>query len=282
VKKTVAVLGNCQAQEMERILLTHAPFLDRYALDATTPVFQMTADDMDRFSDRLDHTDILIHQHLGSQFGKIATSEVVQRTRLQRIEFPSMWFSGHIPDAANFRDAAVPKIGHTPSVYQSIIIASAVQRGLGKDETFALYTDPDCIARDDALAFYDSGLAELRRREAQCQAVISDEIEAAGRSTRLFHVMNHPCSRIVVHALNQILAILDVEPVDGATVEDKLSMVRWPIIPAIRQTFDIAGDQTPFVGIPIDLPLFVDYYWTFYTNNPAILETNGAQGRLKD
>lgn len=276
MRPKIAVFGNCQAPAVESLLRTHPPFMDRFELRTAIPIHLMTEEDKQAFHKSAAALDILVMQFLEAHFGCVSTEGLAEATAARRIEFPSLWFNGHLVDSCYFRDESGSKFDDAPFGYSSLVVASAAARGLDEAAAVDLMLNPDTVPPEFVWENYAAGLAELKWRERRCQIFISDLIDRVGPSRRLFHTMNHPALAVILHIANQLLALLDVEPIeDNGDLEDGLTDIVWPVLDSVAKTVGLPP-QHDFKFGPADMSLaeFVQVQYAYYRAKPDVLTTN--------
>ncbi len=270
-KPKLGIFGNCQADEIGRLFSLHRPLLEKYELIRTKPVFLMTQQDREQFVGSAVALDIFICQFTGENYAPATTENLRKRVKGRVLEFPSLWFSGHLPDLFYPTGNTV---NGAPSSYHSAIIASAFDRGLSQAQTESIYEHPGAISYHFLSENYWHGLAELRRREQRCDVTVSDIIIKSGPGIRMFHTMNHPNRAIILHVANQLLRLLAVQPIDDDG-EDHMNAIAWPITAAAANLFGVVKERPfSFGSKAISLSAMIEAYFRWYRNNPTILQEN--------
>lgn len=271
----LGIFGNCQAQAMEGMLAAHPELTNRFEVVPIKPVHEMSEAEKTGLAGVVETLDVFVCQPVSRDYGAIASDYLEGFTRGDTLRFPSMWFSGHIPDAAYFRNEAGAKVGLPEIDYHSRIIAKCFADGRSVNHAVRMFTDPAAIPESVVSRHYDETMGELLRRENECEIKISDLLREKGRAWRGFHVMNHPRGEVLIHAANQILARIGVKPIQQVT--DPLAMIRWPVTASVNAALGSDEPHTmAFPGAVITIEMMVEHYYRLYSEDPSLIRVNEA------
>lgn len=267
----VAVFGNCQAKQIERLLGAHAPFTERHELVVIAPCYEMSTADRAGFIETIKTIDVLLCQHTTEAYAPADSETIRANCRGQILEFPSIWFSGHMPDVTYFHNADGSHIVNWPQ-YHSRIIASAFVRGLSIFTARDLLFDKRTIPADYVRRNYDDGIAHLRLREGRCDFLVTDFIQPHSRT---FHVMNHPDVLVLTHVANGLLDRLGVVRIDYP-INDELGTNRLPITGAAARALGMKVDEYDviFLNERLSTLEMIEKFYAFYDLRPDLIEAN--------
>jgi hypothetical protein len=209
-KAPVAVVfGNCQAEALRRILLTHPDLAAGHHLLRVPAVHEISPRELGLLQRVLPRTQVLITQEVKTDYRDLplGTDQLVGLLPAAAtvIRWPVAYFEGMFPFHVYVnRDGGAVSPPAPITDYHDLRILYAAGQGWDVATTVRwledLQLDPDWV-RDNA----DASLRELATREERLQVRISDWIRDPANLTRAFHTINHPSNALVVEMARQVL-----------------------------------------------------------------------------
>lgn len=188
---------------------------------------------------RLEECGLFLYQHLGSNWGELASSELLGRVpeTAHHICIPNMVFLGYWP----FWNS-------TPGFnYRDSVLEDLLAKGLSGEEILALYLRSPLAVRHDLAAQLEDTLKRERERASHTPINYVDIIERMFRRERLFNTVNHPGPRLLNHVAVEILRLLDMEvPEEVQHMPDAFPEFEQPIHPQVAafHGLEFAGPET--------------------------------------
>jgi hypothetical protein len=276
------VIGNCQAEAVRRILLTHDRFAAEYHLLRVPAVHEVEPRELALIQRLLPRTQVLITQEVRTGYRDMALGTSQLTSLLPPgatvIRWPVAFFEGVFPFHVYVnRDGGDVSPSAPITDYHDLRILYAAGQGWDVPTTVRwlaeLELDPSWI-RDNA----EASLAELARREATMEVQLADVIRRPDRLTRSFHTINHPTNDLVVEIARQALDHLGYADADRVltarqTYLDHLLPPREP------QILRALGEQ-PDPAEPVDwrtvrgtftVPDVVTAHLAMYAADPQLL-----------
>ncbi len=233
------VYGNCQAEAVRRILLTHPGMAGTFHLLRVPAVHEMTRRDLGLVERLLPRVQVLIAQEVKPDYRgmRLGTEQLADRIAADAvvIRYPVAFFEGVFPFHVYVNRDASPIATSAPLTdYHDLRILHAA--GLGWDAPTTqrwlarTQLDPAWIRKNA-----EDSLAELRRRESQLQVRLADDISRPENLGSSFHTINHPTNALVTRVARQVLAHLGYGDADRVltsrqTYLDHLKAPREPQI----------------------------------------------------
>lgn len=237
VKKKYSVYGNCQANPLGNILQTNAEFADNWEfVPFPKPSFELRQGDWSDIENLLGELDLLITQNVGDSHGIFSSSNLANHLKAGGtvVRIPNAYFSGYMPEVVYFR-AGEPHVTKFCDYHDANFLAffmedpvNAVQRAVDAATNKSQYTEEFVLANAKA------SIDELRRREEECDVIVSDYIEKNWRNDILFYSMNHPKRAVLSHIASNILKHLGQQSVDLKGNYEHLDNTRLPVYESVR------------------------------------------------
>ena len=196
-KELCIIHANCQADPMLELLLKHAPFCERFAVEKYTNYRQEKIDPA-----RLAACRVFMYQHLGDKWGEHASKHLLSlvNPKAEVLRLPNMLFKGYWP----FWTA------HSPSDFGDFFLDKLIDLGLGKREILRLYLHNDLTRKFDLQAMLEESIAVEREKEKDCLVDYVDFILQYYRKEQVFSTINHPRLRLIRRMTASVLAALDL------------------------------------------------------------------------
>ncbi|MFZ2996047.1 WcbI family polysaccharide biosynthesis putative acetyltransferase [Sphingobium sp.] len=279
---TIAIMGNCQAQELEAMTLMYS----NCQVITLPPVFMMTEGDEDKILSKVANADIIFSQRVGDDYPiRYARTNYLKDVFPSVISWPNIYHSGYFPDARYVYLDGIGKLVGPLDDYHLEIVRAAYVEGLSVIDCLAQYE------LDNFLAMYPdpvgASIAELHARENDVDLKISDFIQSNVFDKKLFYTSNHPVRTVLLEMISRMLKAVGVVIEKPDFHPYALSKINLPVYEAVRQLYGIK--ELPlgsFVGIdrlhintPIestaarvfeDLQDVVESFYRFYDSVPAI------------
>ena len=216
------VYGNCQAEAVRRILLTHPGFSSDFHLLRVPAVHEITGREIGLIHRLLPRVQVLIAQPVKAGYRDLplGTDQIADRIApdARVIRYPVAFFEGVFPFHVYVNADDGPIAASAPITdYHDLRILHAAGQGWDATTTTRwlseLRLDPDWLRRNA-----EASLAELDRRETRLTVRLSGTIRRPENLTSSFHTINHPANRLVTEVARQVLAHLGYP--DAARVTD--------------------------------------------------------------
>lgn len=185
----ILVLGNCQARPVSQLLglATGAAILEPVVLHLSRP------EEADTHDARMREADLIVTQVTQDAFlpAHVTSSNIRSLHGNKVLVWPNLFYLGQQPWLRYVTHASFGRILGPLDTYHDLrILGEWYQTRTGHNPLPELL--PDEVAR--------KSLAELRLREASCDLIVSDLIEAEAARRQLFFTFNHP-SAWLLHRL---------------------------------------------------------------------------------
>lgn len=284
LKKRIAFFGNCQADQLQRILGDYGPLIERFELVHIRPVYMMTGMERQAFLDDVVPTiDILVSQHIGDAYAPATTLNIQKRLPpdARVFFFPSIWFDALLPDIFWMHPPPGITVAKAPASYHSRLIAYGFSAGLSESATAQLFT----LSGTFHGGFLDENLLQniraLKEREKSCDLFCIDRIVERLSFQPVMHTMNHPDISVLFWLIEQLMAILAVEaPPDSLRLRynHALAEIKWPIAKSVAEHFKINYRKEELIlgGISVPLAKFIAMYFDYYQTQADLIAAHKA------
>lgn len=282
----LVVLGNCQAHPL---LLGLRQALPHATIHNCPAVHLATAEDVDRLHRRLASTDLLVMHRIQPGYRQgIGLDHHTLRNLLppqgRACILPNLHYEGHHPWIGYLSGPTAQLQAVQPQSpladYHDFLAMVAVAQGLSPEQ---LLCSP-CPATFLPLLqeAHQASLAELERREADCDLAISDWIGQAHRRRPLMHTINHPTQAVLQELLRRLLLHLgwpqawNPEQLD---CHDHLGELSIPVHPWVGEALQLEPWHTSWgqhQGSPFPIEAQLQASMAFYQRHPWILEANAS------
>jgi len=205
------VYGNCQAEALRQILLTHPAFAQRYHLPRIPRVNDITPHVLARIQSRLSEVEVLIAEEIepGHRGMDLGTEQLVARLpgSATVLRYPVAHFEGAFPFQVYVDRGDQPRLAVSAPMtdYHDLRTLYAASRGWNLGTTLRrldeLRLDPQWV-RDNA----ERSLKQLSRQEAAGTAQLTTFIRR--HPTTSFLTINHPANGLVSEVARQLLTQL--------------------------------------------------------------------------
>lgn len=261
----VVVWGNCQAAPVAALL--RAP-LARAGLEVVDlpPVYLLTPDDVARVHDLMADVALLVSQPIRDEYRVPGCSTdrlaglLPPGARL--VTFPLAYHLGDFPFQITATDGAGGRPPAPLTDYHDLrLLAAAASAGTVDElDRWWTVTGPAALERRRA-----ASLAELRRREADCDLVVSDLVARAGA----MYTLNHPTNAVLAAVAGRVLTAAGrSDLVAEIVVPDRefLGAVRTP-----RETGDRAADAWVLGGRTVGWDEVAAAHLAWYAEHPEVV-----------
>ncbi|MAC82264.1 MAG: hypothetical protein CML66_29915 [Rhodobacteraceae bacterium] len=239
------VIGNCQARPLSRIMCNGGNF------EPLEPIILHLAKSEQKAEHEaaMDQADLILTQLTSDHFQAphLVASRVRDRHPGRVLIWPNLFYAGQQPFLRYLTHPEYGRVlGPLDSYHDLRMIADwRAERGLGG----APVSDPAVLAA----SVHANSLASLREREAGCDVVASDLIEAHHAERLLFYTFNHP----VRWLLDQLAARLAGLLGDRLGIPVALHPLPATFEPLNQFTPPVTGlpdpPQPPYHGIEVEL-----------------------------
>jgi hypothetical protein len=210
------IFGNCQAEALRRIMVTHQGFAETYQVLRIPAVHEISARELALIENRLPDVEVFIGQQVKSDYRgmRLGTDQLIDRLspNAQALRYPVAYFEGMFPFHVYVNRPGDPNGTSAPITdYHDLRILYAAGQGWDVPTTLRrlgeLRLDPDWI-RDNA----EHSLQELAKRETNLTARLSELIRK--NPTTSFNTINHPVNDLITEVARQLLEHLGYSDAD--------------------------------------------------------------------
>ena len=286
----VVVVGNIQAFPL---FIGLQKALPKARLHHCPSVHVATPQDVQRLHQRLASTDLLVmHRVMPGYRDNIGLDSPTLRQLLppsaRTVVLPSIHYEGHHPwiSYAHDPDGRLAALeGESPlGPYHDFLAMVAARDGL--PEELLLQPAPPAAVLQRLREHHQQSLAEMQRREAECDLAISDWIAQSHRSLPVAHTINHPTQAALDQLLRRLLQLTlehRLDPGESDTTEH-LGALSVPVHPWVRQALaleDWADGWGQKEGSPLDSHDQLQASLEFYRRHPSILNANTSHPKAE-
>lgn len=189
----ILVLGNCQARPVSQFLglATGATMLEPVVLHLARPEEEPTHET------RMRDADLIVAQATQDAFSPahVASSGIRARHAGKVLVWPNLFYAGQQPWLRYVTHARLGRILGPLDTYHDLrILGDWYQARTGHNPLPVI--NPDAVTR--------CALDDLRLREANCDVIVSDLIEAEAHRRPLFFTFNHPANWLLHRLVQRI------------------------------------------------------------------------------
>lgn len=259
-KEICVLFANCQGEALAPLLLASPEFAARFELRHF-----LNYRDQELVEHDLKRCSLFLHQYLAPDWGVFSSREALRRLNpaSRSVCIPNMFFKGYWPFWTNKTDV----INFADSLLEDLLI-----RGLSPDAVAGLYLKGGLIGDVESVAA--ASLAREREKERFSDIKYVDIIAQNWRDEPLFITVNHPGKKLLVHAANEILAILGMAPLGAKTIgaykhpQDEFWLPIHPIVAKkLKLSFVEPGAAYPCFGARISHAEYVSRYLACRAHN---------------
>ncbi len=201
------VFGNCQAEALRRILVTHPSFAENYQLLRIPAVHEISSRELSLIQSRLPDVEVFVGQQVKNDYRNLhlGTEQLVAglSPSAHVLLYPVAYFEGMFPFHVYLNRPGNPLAESAPITdYHDLRTIYAASQGWDVATTLRrlaeLELDPAWV-QDNA----DRSLQELAKRETQLTAKLSETIRK--NPTTSFNTINHPVNDLITEVARQLL-----------------------------------------------------------------------------
>lgn len=286
---TAVVVGNCQSHPL---MLGLEPLLPTARILFSPPVHLATAADVQRLHDWLAETDLLICHRVQPGYREGIGLDTASLRRLlpatgRCLVLPNLHYEGchpwigysHDPDGRLEELEAESPLGP----YHDFLAMAAAAADLSAADLLG----PGSAALTALLQdTHRHSLAELRRREQDCDLGLADWIEAEHRRRPLMHTINHPTQAALDQLLRRLVAQIPQALSPGNELFDAhehLGALTLPIHPWVHQALGLGGWAESWGqrrGSPLPIAQQLNESLAFYRRHPGLIAANANHPKL--
>jgi hypothetical protein len=237
VKKKYSVYGNCQANPLGNILQTNTEFAENWEfVPFPKPSFELRQGDWNDIENLLGELDLLITQNVGDSHGIFASSNLANHLKAGGtvVRIPNAYFSGYMPEVVYFRSGE-PHVTKFCDYHDANFLSFFMQDPVNAvQKAVDAATDKSQYTEEFVLKNAQASINELKRREEDCDVIVSDYIEKNWRNDILFYSMNHPKRVVLHHIASNILKLLGQHSFDLQGNYEHLDNTRLPVYESVR------------------------------------------------
>ncbi len=228
-KQLCIIHANCQGDSLKGLLLNSPAFGNLFHIEKYTNYLHEEIPDSS-----LKNCAIFLYQQLGEQWGDQATSALLQKLppHTQSLCIPNMFFNGYWPLWTNA----------THMAYGDILLEYLSESGLGIAEIVHIYLHGNINAKYNLEQLVQKSRDKEIEKEKYLSITTLDIIDTYWREEQLFHTVNHPGPRLMLHMTDSILKHFGLGQVPQSTrkaLENLDEEFIQPIHPQVGQHFNL-------------------------------------------
>ncbi len=233
MSKQLCILhANCQGDSVKQLLLNTPAFSNLFYIEKYTNYLH---EDIPAKS--LNNCSLFIYQQLSARWGEHATYALLQKLppNTPTICIPNMFFNGYWPLWTN----------KTHMAYGNMLIEHLAESGLGIAEILHIYLHGDIKAKYDLDCLVKLSRDREIEKEKHSSIKTLDIIDSFWREEQLFHTVNHPGPRLMLHVVSGILEQLGLGKIPSLICNAYFALENeftQPIHPQVANLFHL-----PFV-----------------------------------
>ena len=277
----LVVHGNCQAEAV-RVLLAGQPqetdggsTAGTFATVRIPPVHELFAEDLPFLTRLLAHTEVLVSQPVRDRYRDLPLGTAQLASALPAgarvLRYPIVRYLGLHPYQAIVRHPDAPSAVPDLVPYHDLRLLAArrdrLSRAAAIERVDAVDAAPAALR-----AVAETSLAELVRREKDCDIGISEVIETLAGDP--MHTVNHPGNPLLIALARRIEQALGVPAAAADPGRDLLGGVRAPVDHAVRSALGRpgpTGSDWLVGGTPVSPSELVEAHWAWYDAHPAFV-----------
>ena len=234
----VVVVGNCQARPVAQFLTSAS---SEITVTATGVVHLLKNEEKDYYEDHFRKADLIFAQRVADNYpcSFVRTDVLRDKWGAKVIVWPNIFYRGYNPELIYVRLANRLPLRGPLGDYHIQTFLYGWKKGLTVKDTLKLHYDIE-YNRKVYSEVPKISLAELKKREADCDIKISNHIEERLRHNRLFFTFNHPKNELLLHTVNTLLEYANIRH-DESKNEDVcelLGQFELPVNPWIAGKYD--------------------------------------------
>ena len=253
-KIAFAVVGNCQARPLANIIRLCKPDWDCVEV---TVVHLSKPGNAETDLEKLARADVIFAQSVGNSYfnAHLATENLREQLRADLFEWPNLFFHGQNPDCF-YLSGESGRIKSPLDEYHIKSIFDDWHGGHSVQEAVRNYTVDGLFDEETVERRVEASFRNLKMREEKADISVADVVAERWRDEPLFHVFNHPTSRILIECAERLLEIAGQKasemPSPGALGEP-LGRFVPPLSPALARLLGLRFLTSTFsMGIEVN------------------------------
>ena len=241
VRELCIIHANCQGDTLHALLASTPTFAQHFEIKKFT---NYTHDQVPQ--ETFDRCAVLLYQALGDQWGEYSEAALLERipSTAQHLKIPNMFFKGYWPLWTN----------KTHMAYGDTLLEDLAARGHSVPEMLHLCLRGRLAAMYDLDALLSASQAREAAKEAGQVVQTLPLIQEYWRKEQLFHTVNHPGPRLLLHVADGVLGALGLGSVPDGVREALAAQAEefmQPIHPQVGAHFGL-----PFAGAQRRYPVY--------------------------
>jgi len=199
-KKTIAIVGNCQAQLLEGVFIAGKP---EFNVERLPPVFKMTEADRQNVLKIFEAASYIFLQRVDTNYFLewVRSSWVKENFKDKVFVWPNLYFDGYFPDVQYIYTSPYGKLQGPLDDYHLRSVFEAYKAGHSMEQASLGITNRD--SAQDRFAF-NTSLTNLIEREKDVDVKISDFLAKEVKERRAFYTPNHPYNFVVIEMAQRL------------------------------------------------------------------------------
>ncbi len=241
-KLKIVIYSTCQGRGLETFLMLHKKFVSQYTFVQTILNYSFLHEkkiiiENNVMLNNIKNADIFIYQPLDDIYGKNATNYV--KTFLKEtciaISIPYVYNTSFWPLIVGIKGdttddwSALDNYKHV--IENTDILDNLIKLGHSKDTILNLYDNNEINFNYDIRHRVNMNI--LKNKEETIDIKMHDFINDNLKTKRLFLYHSHPTSSVFIHMANQILNILNLEPLEEHSNIDLTNLQSGTVMPGI-------------------------------------------------
>jgi hypothetical protein len=215
--------ANCQGEPLAALLAASPGFFRQWHIRMFT---NYTREEIP--GSALDAADLFLYQHLGENWGKLSSKALLARLnpKARALCIPNMFFQGYWPFWTN----------KSPMDFGDKLLDALIDSGADKPEILRVYLHRPVERMIDPARVLTETFALEEEKERRCAVRTVEFVMANWQREMLFHTVNHPGKKLLLHVADALLALLGLDSVPEAFRRDfipEYADFDLPIHPAV-------------------------------------------------
>lgn len=229
-KDLCVIHANCQAEPLMELLALSPDFSRLWEVKLYTNYIREEVPQAD-----LDECGLFLYQHLGPEWGDLASAALLARLNpaAQDICVPNLFFKGYWPFWTS----------SSPIDFGDSLLDKLIDAGARKPEILKIYYHGQLSKFADLEETAGESLDLEERKDGRSPVKLAPILREHWREEPLFYTCNHPATRLLGSAANQLLGLLGFPPLraaDLAAYRPEYSNFELPIHPQVAAALGLS------------------------------------------
>lgn len=264
-KRPVLMVGNCQVQEIKKLLL-QGGVPEEIVYISIPAVHLLTKHDIEVLGDCnfiFKKASYIITQHISIETGNILGTENIFKMKGEHTEvicIPSLWFDLYYPQSVRqYRKFDIGD-GRGAFPYADAIIDDLVKK-YWVDDIIEIAHSEDLFSPQFLDELYEYRITDLAEREDRCEIKMLDFLIENWRKQLIFFSVNHPAKFVLLEEANRLLRFLGYEYLKTEKIDNReMDFSQSIIYPSVRVNYGLAFEHNYYKDAGFDGKMDMDGY----------------------